>query len=308
MATKKAGTTYPYEDSYKKNMKHILELGRVQASGIVPDMVPYFFDAAYIMTLWNDYLPIVSSQLRFSYVVRIGMFLKEKTEGKGKEEMSDLFTMLSEEKMILENRSRVNVREESPVWRDLESFLHSVDVSGSIDVKKAKETDLIEVSQQKLETELTRKYSKARFYKLFINAVPKEFWFDPEDEFISRYHWALTRQWPDVRDVMISCEVPRDKFQEHSQRQDIADVYTDVMHQIVMRSLKGEIRGMTDPHSKHRSSSRQFVLKFMLDAEAMAKAYTHIAKIETDKLPLIERRQMFQKALLEKDVTDPNTK
>ena len=211
-------------------------------------------------------------------------------------------------RMIFPSKYLVN-RHQSKTKTELDFFIgrHSgIDSDSGLD--RIYDMNRCTVMQAEIEKELLQKYSPEGFYRKFVHALPKMFWYDADDEEISRYHWILTRVWPNAFAAMIATGVPRDEHMEYSKDQRYADAFSDVMRQIVMESLAGEVKGTKSQDSKVAQKSRQFVLKFMMDAEAMAKAYIHTAKVETDKLPSVDRQLAYERALGTEDPTNPNNK
>ena len=261
----------------------------------------YLADAAFILTLWNDYLPVETSRVLLSDVVRLAILLCS-AEKKG--ELKLIMELASRVRFIPASRYDL-VDHKINDGQQLRQFVYrcTVDKEG---YEKACKMDTVEIIHADLEKELIRRYSKVEFYERFMPALPIGFWYQKEDHQISRYHWILTRVWPDVREAMTCSGIPFEEHLDLAGDQRYADAFSDVMRQTVMRSLSGEIKMMSSPVAQVSQKSRQFVLKFMMDAKAMSNAYLNVAKIDTKKLPTGDQKEMFDAALKGVDPTDPN--
>ena len=271
----------------------------------------YFPEAALMLILWNEYRVSdtigVSTHALFCLSTVINLMGNEYREidiGNFKKFMD----LAAEVKVFSPPRPRnLDKHVIGPEGIYLRQFFASICGIDNLSVCSTVDNGTVILSQAALEKHLISIYGVSGFYELFIHAVPKQFWFNPKDRIVSRYHFALTRMWPDVQRAFFACEINRGELKNYAEKQDYIDAYSDVMRQVVMNSLSGEVKGMNSLNGAVAQKSRQFILKFMMDSEQMTKAYINIAKIRGDRLPDSDRTDMYKKAIIAPDPTEIET-
>jgi len=261
-------------------------------------------EAAAIMGLWNDYHH--GEKIRADLVALI-TFAQYLFVAKKCDLFEEAIEFASAVRRLPFTRNAISFDKDK--CETLNVFLYNyclidADIADAARAIYTKNT--MKIDSAGIEKELIAKYTKEDYYQLIFKGVPKMFWYDPEDEKMSRYHWVLTKTWPDVRTAMSSCGIPHCEQNDLVVDQGYSNVFTDVMSQMISKSISGETQLINVGTPAQAQRARQFILKFMMDKESMAKAYVHVAKVKTDTLPETERMGMYKVALNGPDPTNPD--